>query len=124
MDLRFSVLARDRHFAKAMRRIRPRFAQLFEAFAKMELANPIHEAILVGITDDQKPPFFEEVSNNDGFFQVLAGCDMRDSDEELTKEVLDILRRAATACPFSEVDHERVQQVFNTQQSAIIGKQF
>lgn len=122
MELRFSVLARDRHFAKAMRRIRPRFAQLFEAFAKTELANPIHEAILVGITDDQKPPFFEEVPNNDGFFQVLAGCDMPDSDEELTRQVFDVLRRAAAVCPFSKIDHERVQQVFDIEQSAIVGK--
>lgn len=119
MELRFSVLARDRRFAKAMRRIRPRFAQLFEAFANTELANPIHEAILVGITDDQKPPFFEEVPNRDGFFQVLAGCDMKGSDEELTKEVFEILRRAATACPFSEVDHEKTQQIFDAQEGGI-----
>lgn len=121
MDLRFSVLASDRDFARAMRRIRPRFAPLVEAFAKMELLNPIHQAILVGITDTEKTDFFEEVPNRDGYFQVLAGVRVTDSDWDLAKQVLDILRRAATVCPFSKPDHEKIQRVFDAAEGKIAG---
>ena len=112
MELRFSVLARDREFGKAMRRIRPRFAPLLVMFAKTTLTDPIHQAILVGLTDDKGPEFFDEVANRDGFFQVLAGVEMKGSDLDLTKEVFGILRRAAKACPFSKPDHETIERVF------------
>jgi hypothetical protein len=77
------------------------------------LVNPIHEALLVGITDDKGPEFFEEVPNRDGFFQVLAGVQTKGSDLDLTKEVFNILRRAAKACPFSKPDHETIESVFD-----------
>ena len=110
MELRFSVLARDREFAKAMRRIRPRFAPLLEAFARTQLVNPIHEAILVGITDEKEAQFFEEVANRDGFFQILAGVHSNYSDLELAKEVFGLLRRAAKTCPFSKPDDAAIQK--------------
>src|SRR6266446_6616957 len=119
MELRFSVLARDREFAKAMRRIRPRFASFVEVFATTELVNPIHQAILVGITDDKGPEFFEEVPNKDGFFQVLAGVRMKHSDVDLVKVVFDTLRRAAKACPFSKPDHETIQRVFEDSEAKV-----
>lgn len=122
MELRFSVLARNREFAKAMRRIRPRFAPLLEAFAQTELVNPIHQAILVGVTDDKGPEFFEEVPNSDGFFQVLAGVQMPGSDSILAKEVFGILRRAARACPFSKPDHQTIQVVFDTTESSVLSE--
>ena len=83
MQLRFSVLARNRVFSKAMRRVRTKLQPLLDAFGSIELEHSIHEAILVAITDDQPPQFFEEVENNDGFFQVLAGCSHRGGDDEL-----------------------------------------
>jgi hypothetical protein len=120
MELRFSVAARDRRFAKTMRRIRPRFAVLLEAFAKTELENPIHSAILVGVTDEKDPEFFEEVPNRDGCFQILAGAQAKGSDAELAKAVFDILRRAAIACPFSRPDREEVQSIFDALESQIV----
>ena len=40
-------------------------------------------------TDDQKADFFQEVENNDGFFQVIAGCALRGTDDELAEEDTD-----------------------------------
>jgi hypothetical protein len=95
---------------------------LEEAFARTELVTPIHQAILVGVTDDKGPEFFEEVPNSDGYFQVLAGVHMPDSDSILTKEVFDILRRAARACPFSKPDHQTIQAVFEATESSVLGE--
>jgi hypothetical protein len=61
MELSFSVLARNRQFAKAMRRIRPLFAPLVERFAEADLPSAIHQAILIGITDDKGPAFFKQI---------------------------------------------------------------
>lgn len=112
MQLRFSVLARNRAFSKAMRRVRTKLQPLMDAFESVELEHPIHEAILVGITDDQPSEFFEEVENNDGFFQVLAGCSLRGGDDELAEDVFEIMRRATRVCPFATPDHETFQALF------------
>lgn len=120
MELRFSVLARNREFSKAMRRIRPRFTPLLEEFARAELENPMHQAILVGITADKGPEFFQEVLNSDGFFQVLAGVQIPASDSSLLNDVFAILRRAAQTCPFSNPDHQTIQTVFNNTQSRVL----
>lgn len=112
MQLRFSVLARNRAFSKAMRRVRTKLQPLMDAFGSVELEHPIHEAILVGITDDQPPKFFEEVENNDGFFQVLAGCSHRGGDDELAEDVFEILQKAMRLCPFAKPDHETFEALF------------
>ncbi len=122
MKIRFGVLARERAFAKAMRRIRPRLQSLTEPISHIVLTNPIHEAILVGITDDKAGDFFEEVPNSDGYFQVLAGCELKSSDEELIAEVFTILHRAATACPFSSVDREKIEGVFQASRKHVVGR--
>lgn len=123
MKLRLSVVARDRQFSKAIRRIRPRFDQLLKDFEKVELVDPIHEAILVGITDDKTDDYFEEVSNRDGFFQIMAGCGVIGSDEELTVRVFQILQKAATACPFSKPDKLSIQHVFDSHSDSFSGPQ-
>ncbi len=120
MQLRFSVLARDRKFSKAMRRIRSRVQPLVDAFESVEMKNPIHEAILVGITDDQGSEYFEEVVNNDGFFQVLAGCTFNGSDDDLTVEVFEILCRATSQCPFSRPDKEAFDLLFDRMRPTVV----
>jgi hypothetical protein len=122
MELRFSTVARDRRFSKAMRRIRPRFAPLVEAFALVDLTDSIHQAILVIVTDERGPECFEEMPNSDGFFQVMAGVRIGQSDLELTRDVFCILRRAATLCPFSKPDHETMQRLFDDAEARIIGE--
>ena len=121
MQLRFSVLARDRSFSKAMRRVRVQLQPLMDVFEGVELDHPIHEAILVGITDDQGPEFFEEVENNDGFFQVLAGCSLQSTDEALAEVVFDILHRATMACPFVTPDHEKFEALFDRLRPTVLG---
>jgi hypothetical protein len=112
MQLRLSVLARNRAFSKAMRRVRPKIQPLLDAFEATELEHPIHEAILVGITDDKGPEFFEEVENNDGVFQILAGCTHQGTDNELTADVFGILHRAVNLCPFATPDHDKFEALF------------
>lgn len=117
MKLRFSVAARDRFFGKAMRRIRPSLEPFFERFSEVQPIHPIHSAILVGITDEYGDGHYEEVQNDDGFYQVLTGC--RDtwssgkiSDEDLLEAVILKLKTAVSACPFSKPDREKFLSVF------------
>lgn len=117
MELRLSVAARDRFFGKAMRRIRPSLAPVFERFSEIQPIHPIHSAILVGITDEYGDGHYEEVQNNDGFYQVLTGCkdtwsSGKISDEDLRAAVILKLKTAVSACPFSEPDREMFLSVF------------
>lgn len=112
-------MARDRMFMKAMRRVREKLRPLFEAFEQVEMVNPIHQAILVGITDEKGNEFFEEVENDDGFFQVLAGCSTTAKDESLVQSVFEILLRAARACPFSVPDRAQFERVFEDHRPTI-----
>lgn len=106
MRLSLSVAARQRSFAKAMRRIRPTLEPMLESFAQVVLENPIHEAILVGISDDLPPGYIEEVPNADGFFQVLAGVDGAACDDALRTQVIAALKAAIAVCPFSQPDKD------------------
>lgn len=111
MRLSLSVAARQRSFAKAMRRIRPTLEPLLESFALVTMEHPIHEAILVGIADGMPPGYFEEVPNADGFFQVLAGVDGAACDEALLAQVTAALKAAIAACPFSQPDKDAFARV-------------
>jgi hypothetical protein len=94
---------------------------LLDAFASIELANPVHQAILVGLTDDRGPDYFEEIPNGDGFFQVMAGLGSDRSESDLAREVFTKLRIAASACPFSQPDCEKVRQVFDQTEIRVLG---
>ena len=113
MELCLSVAARDRRFSRAIQRVRPRFEPLLDRVSKLELTNPIHSAILVGITDDNGSEHFREVPNDEGFFQVVAGCELQTSDGKLTRQVFEILRRATKACPLTPADQASVQAIFD-----------
>jgi hypothetical protein len=103
-----------------MQRVRGRFQPLLDAFGATKLQHPIHEAILVGITDDKSSEFFEEVPNRDGFFQVLAGCDWRGDDSKLIEQVFSILERAVRSCPFSNPDHATLIELFERLKPRIV----
>lgn len=120
MQLRLSTLARSRAFSKAIRRVRPKFQPLLEAFETVELKHPIHEAILVGITDDRPPDFFEEVETNDSFFQVMAGCTLRGGDDELAEDVFEILLKAMRLCPFAPPDRESFEVLFKRSRPSVL----
>src|SRR5262245_11149979 len=111
MLLSLSVCASDRRFSKAMRRIGPRLDALKKEFAATVMENPIHEAILVGVTDNRPFGSFEEVPNDDGFFQVIAGCNL-DSDQEMAKQLFQILLTAVERCPFSDPDRQAFDALF------------
>ena len=121
MQLIFSVCARNRAFSKAMRQVRLKIQPLLEAFEKIPLEHPIHEAILVGITDDLQAGFFEEVENRDGYFQVMAGCGELDAENRLTEEVFEILHRAVQLCPFANVDNQKFESLFAEIRPTLLG---
>jgi hypothetical protein len=121
MRLSFSVLARDRKFSKAIDRIHGKLQPLLDAFERVEMMDPIHEAILVGITDTKPAMFFEEIENDDGFFQVIAGVEYSGADDELTRAIFEILRKATSACPFSRPDLETFDSLFDRMRPIVLG---
>lgn len=104
-----------------MRRVRSRIQPLLDAFEVTKLEHPIHEALLVGITDDKAREFFEEIENNDGFFQVLAGCSQLGTDDDVTRDVFEILEKAVRSCPFASNDHQRFEELFARMRPAVLG---
>jgi hypothetical protein len=94
-----------------MRRIRPAVEPMLDALSRVPLANPIYEAILVGVTDDKPSGYFEEIPNADGFFQVLTGVDGTSEDDDLLTAVVAALRAAVEACPFSTPDKNALTEV-------------
>src|SRR5690349_14890904 len=118
MRLSWSIATSRRAFGKAMRRIRPTLESLAAEIEAVPIQYPIHEAVLVGITDNRDDMFFEEVPNHDGFFQVLTGFDASvdltsQNDANLKKMVFDKLRQAVIACPFSRPDREAFEGFFD-----------
>ena len=101
-----------------MRRIRPFLEPLFADFAATLLQNPVHDAILVGITDDKGGNYFEEIPNNEGCFQVLAGFDSAvpltpQNDPEIIRLVFGTFRRAVVSCGFARSDHQTFEQLLD-----------
>ena len=113
MEIGFGVAARERRFSKAMRRVRPRLGSLFDAIESTILSEPHPDTLLLGVTDEKKNDYFEIVPNQDGFFQVLAGLEMVDSEAELVDSVVAILHRAIRECPLSSKDRDRIEKVFD-----------
>ncbi len=112
MKLLFSVAARNRNFGKAMRRVGSSFDSLRGAFSRIELRHPIHDTILVGLTDDLAPEYYEKVLNKNGCFQVLLGCPLGADDDDLKRAVFERLKRAVLACPFSSSDKVAFEKLF------------
>jgi hypothetical protein len=107
MKISLSIAAQDRLFSKAIRRVRPNFDVLFDAFYQVEITNPIYEAILIGLTDSEPAGYFEVIQNRDGFFQVLAGLKNDLDQSELKAELFNIIEQAVQSCPFTNSDKKR-----------------
>lgn len=106
MKISLSIAAQDRLFSKAIRKVRPNFDALFEAFSEVKITNPIHEAILIGF-DSAPADYFEVIQNRDGFFQVLAGLKSNLEQNELKVELFKIIEQAVQSCPFTNSDKKR-----------------
>ena len=113
MNIFLSVAAQDPHFSKMVRRIRPNFEPFFQAFSTVELVNPIHEAILIGLTDAKPSGYLEVIPNRDGFFQVIVGMTFPLSDIESKASLVSILEQVIQACPFSKPDKDRFQKLLS-----------
>jgi hypothetical protein len=51
--------------------------------------------------------------NRDGFFQVIAGCELRSNDDELAEQVIEITRKTARLCPFTIPDRAKIDAFFS-----------
>jgi hypothetical protein len=108
MKLMLSIAAENRHFGKAMRRVLPIFEPFKASFERQPMVSPIHEAILVGLTDSLPAGSIQEVPDRGGFFQVLYGlgpwANRPGNDKELQLAIIDALQKTIQACPFVPVD--------------------
>ena len=118
MKLILSFSDRDRLFGKAMHRVLPAFDSLSAEFAQTKLNDSIHNSILVALTDDLEPEYFEETPNNRGNFQVLMGCPPITADRELKRAIFERLKRAVMACPFSKPDTATFERLLQKWASA------
>jgi hypothetical protein len=109
MKLSLSIAAESRDFGKAIRRVRPSLNPLIVAFEAFQPRNPIHETLLIGITDGLPHDAIQVIPNRDGFFQVLCGfpsaSDFSARNDPTIKHCLvQIILAAVAACPFSSLD--------------------
>lgn len=107
MRLSLGYAVADRQLAKRVRRIRMDFDAHFDEFSATPLHHPVHEAILVGLTDAKAAGYFAVVPNKDGFFQVIAGVSPGETELELRAAVLSAMCKAILACPFATPDKEQ-----------------
>ncbi|MEM7316794.1 MAG: hypothetical protein AAF497_26985 [Planctomycetota bacterium] len=118
MRLGLSVASDSRQFSRMMRRIRPSVQPLIDAFAAVELRDPIHDQLLVGVTNSLLSERCDVVPNDDSCFQLLVGwpadSDLSpDGDDANAATLVSILRRAAAECPFSEPDAAAIRSLFD-----------
>ena len=118
MKLGLSIASDSRQFSRMMRRIRPRVQSLIDAFDSVDLRNPIHDALLVGVSNSLPADRCDVVPNDDSFFQLQIGwptnCDLSpDGDDANVELLVAILRRAAAECPFSEPDAVTIRSLFD-----------
>lgn len=118
MRLALSIASDSRQFSRMMRRVRPRIQPLLDAFPSVELCHPIHDQLLVGVSNSLPADHCEIVPNSDSYFQVAMGWPA-DSDLSPTGDDANItrlaalLRRAVTLCPFSDPDSDAMLALFN-----------
>lgn len=103
-------------------RVRPAFQPFFDAFSQMALQHPIHEAILLGVTDTEPGGFFQVSPDRDGFFQVMAGLDPTDDERRVKADLLKTLEAALEACPFSRPDKAASLALLERWKPAILGE--
>lgn len=100
-----------------MRRVRPGIDARIAGFDRLVLRNPIHDAILLGITDDRPDEYWDVVTTG-GFFQILSGFDDSipldgGSDTQLHAAIWRKLVRAVSECPFTIKDAEMLRGFIN-----------
>jgi len=113
MRLSVSIAAKSKAFAKAMRRIRPKFDSLLDAFEANGLGDPIHEAILIGVTDSMGINEIRIIPNRDGFFQAICGFGeqtsfLPENDCALELMLFERIQSVVAKCPFTSPDRATV----------------
>lgn len=109
MRLSLSIAAKSNAFTKAIRRIRPKFDSLFAAFEAKVLNNPIHEAILIGVSDSMNIEEVRIIPNKDGFFQAICGFGeqtsfLPENDRSLELMLVERIQHVVEKCPLTNTD--------------------
>ena len=125
MWLSVGYLARHRAFSRLFRQVRSQLQPTIEAFDALKIKNPMYNALLVDFTDEEGRDYFEVVENSDQFFQVLVGCSVEVSDEQLILHVIETLLRVVRLCPLASEDRARCETLFSAHPKLVraIGKQ-
>jgi hypothetical protein len=118
MELTVGFATSDRRFARATFRLGSRIEEIERAFEKVPIANAGCDGIIVGVTDDKQPGYFEVIPNDDSVFQVLVGCRQSPSDEELVRDVYKILERVIRESPLGQVDQDAAVNALEEHQRA------
>jgi hypothetical protein len=98
--------------------VRHAFDSLYRDFEALQLAHHIHDAVLIGVTDDEPVGYFQEIPNSDGFFQVLIGMGSASEISALSEGALRSLlyvqiRKGILACPFSDPDRQAIDRLLS-----------
>ena len=80
------------------------------------MANPIFEAVLIGITDSEDDTYFKIIPNSDGFFQVIAGC-TKTGEASMANRLYEVIYQAFKECPFSNSDAELFELILASERS-------
>ena len=107
MKLVLGVAAENRNFGKVARRAVRVFDSLKAAFEQQTLTSPIHETLVVGLTDGMPANSIREIPNSEGVFQVMCGLGSWTGQQEdltLERKMFGAVKRAIESAPFTAVD--------------------
>ena len=89
---------------------------LIEALENIETKYPISDSILIIASDEGglKPFEIVEIPNKDALFQYATGIKEYVSDDELKKDLFLTLRLTIKKVPFTTLDYEQYEGIFQT----------
>lgn len=95
-----------------MRRVLARLETLVGIVDGVQLKAPSPKAILIGMTDDMDEDELEEIENNEGFYQVLIGCNYNGDEEVLLRDVFYRIMRTVEDTPLHHNDKDVLLALF------------
>ena len=109
MRLSFGCGTRHRAFGKMFRRVANELEPFIHAFGELSIDHPDYDALLIDITYDEAPNFFELVENKERYLQVLAGCRPDVTADELHHHLIATTQRIIRLCPLTSKERHRIE---------------
>ena len=116
MNFSIALVSKNRTYTKSFKRIMVNLQPLIEALENIETKYPISDSILIMASDegDLKPFEIVEIPNKDALFQYATGIKEYVSDDELKKDLFLTLRLTIKKVPFTTLDYEQYEGIFQT----------